>query len=236
MAVKFTIVEIVCAVCSTIASIGYTIAIVVMCTQKISLDKTLKLIMVILGTAIYAKAIYNYFALFGSYKNETPIVQFELWNLQIRSMGLMHIAFTLVVIKIIYLLVAFSRRRLSISLKLIKRSNRLIMWIGTIFFAGTILSDLVLLILIESSDYASLNTRFLVKLSLAGLILSAVSQFFMLFLLWPMSRMFKKALKLQKLTSYFKEKRFPRYSVRTFVISYVARALIIICHGVWAII
>ena len=47
------------------------------------------------------------------------MVQFELWNLQIRSMGLMHLAFTLVVIKIIYLLIAFSRRRLSISLKLI---------------------------------------------------------------------------------------------------------------------
>ena len=92
--------------------------------------------MVILGTAIYAKTIYNYCALLGSYKTESQKVQFELWNLQIRSMGLMHIAFTLVVIKIIYLLVAFSRRRLSISLKLITRSNRVIMWIGTIIFAS----------------------------------------------------------------------------------------------------
>ena len=149
----------------------------------------------------------------------------------------MHIAFTLVVIKIIYLLVAFSRRRLSISLKLITRSNRVIMWIGTIIFASAIISSLIFLILVENDrDYSVEKARFFVKLSLFGLILSAASQFFMLFLLWPMSRMFNKALKLQKLTSYFKDKKFPRFSVRIFVISYVSRAVIIICHGVWAII
>ena len=37
--------------------------------------------MVILGTAIYAKAIYNYCALLGSYEKESQTVQFELWNL-----------------------------------------------------------------------------------------------------------------------------------------------------------
>ena len=191
--------------------------------------------MVILGTAIYAKAIYNYCALLGKYENETKTVQFELWNLQIRSMGLMHIAFTLVVIKIVYLLVAFSRRRLSISLKLIKKSNRFIMWSGSIFFAGCIISEMILTILVYTEkNYSKEKASLYVKMSLAGLIFSACAQIFMLFLLWPMSRMYKKALKLQKLTSYFKDKKFPRYSVRVFVISYVLRAMIIISHGVWA--
>ena len=147
----------------------------------------------------------------------------------------MHLAFTLAVIKIVYLLIAFSRRRLSKSLKLIKQSNRIIWWIGSICFVLCILTEIVNIIIVGSLDSYN-HTRFFVKLSLFGFICSAASQFFMLFLLWPMSNMFKKALKLQKLTSYFKNNKFPRYSVRIFVISYVLRSVVIACYGVWAII
>ena len=50
-----------------------------------------------------------------------------------------------------------------------------------------------------------------------------------------MSRMFKKAVHMQKLDDYFRKEKLPRNSIRIFVICYVLRALLKLVHGGWAI-
>ena len=47
--------------------------------------------------------------------------------------------------------------------------------------------------------------------------------------------MFKKAIRMQKLTEYFKNERLPRNSIIVFVFCYVMRSLLQIVHGGWAI-
>ena len=47
--------------------------------------------------------------------------------------------------------------------------------------------------------------------------------------------MFKKAIRLQKLSEYFKNERLPRNSIIIFVFCYVMRSLLQIVHGGWAI-
>ena len=50
-----------------------------------------------------------------------------------------------------------------------------------------------------------------------------------------MSRMFKKAVHMQKLDDYFRKEKLPRYSIRIFFICYVVRAMLKLVHGGWAL-
>ena len=65
-------------------------------------------------------------------------------------------------------------------------------------------------------------------------VISAVMQIAILVALYPLNRLFKRALKRQHLQAYFKEARFPRYSVRILLITLVVQALMALIHGVWA--
>ena len=65
-------------------------------------------------------------------------------------------------------------------------------------------------------------------------IINAVIQLALLFLLIRMGRMMRRAIKLHKLQAYYRENRFPRYSVRLFTVAYIFKALICIMHAVWA--
>lgn len=70
---------------------------------------------------------------------------------------------------------------------------------------------------------------------LIRLIVNAVVEVGILALLIPMRRLFKRALKLQKLTTFFKENAIPRNTVLLFTIFYVLRTIVVISHGVLAI-
>ena len=75
----------------------------------------------------------------------------------------------------------------------------------------------------------------MISYSLLVMIITGCFQLIVLLLLWPMSHMFKKALRMQKLTEYFKKERLPRNSIIIFVICYVMRSLLTVAHGVWAL-
>ena len=69
---------------------------------------------------------------------------------------------------------------------------------------------------------------------LFGIILSGMVQVILLIVLPFIYKKFKKALRLHKLQNYFKENRFPRYSVMIFFLIYVARACLWLSYAIWA--
>lgn len=66
--------------------------------------------------------------------------------------------------------------------------------------------------------------------------LAGLAQTVLFIALIPASILFKRVLKVQRLTTYFKESKFIRYSVYIFVATCVVRGLILISHSVWAFI
>ena len=81
-------------------------------------------------------------------------MKFALWNLQNKSVGLQHLAFSIVIAKVFSLLTAFSRRKLSRSLELIKKSNSVILYLSIIGFLILVVNDIVIVTLyIEEKDH-----------------------------------------------------------------------------------
>jgi len=62
----------------------------------------------------------------------------------------------------------------------------------------------------------------------------AVLNLGLLAMLFPMNKLLKKAIKLNKLSDYFKKNASPRNSVRLFTAIYIFRSAVAICHGAWA--
>ena len=64
--------------------------------------------------------------------------------------------------------------------------------------------------------------------------ISGCVQLFLVALLWPMNKLFNKAIKMQKLQVVYHESKLAKWSVRIFLISYVSRSIVCILHAVWA--
>ena len=102
-----------------------------------------------------------------------------------------------------------------------------------------LINDIVItsLYIAEENDQKLQNSlgNHIVKYSLLELIIGACIQIVFLILLWPMSKMFKKAIHMQKLEDWFKNERLPKNSIKIFLFCYVMRALLKIVHGGWAV-
>ena len=175
-------------------------AIACLWRKGIKLEKNLKVVLVIMGLAILMKAFYNYWSLFLKYEDESTTLKFALWNLQIKSSGLMELAFLIIIAKIFALLIAFSRRRLSRSLESIKKSNTIIHYVSVISFFILLVDDLTIVIIYfqnkDDEEWKIETGTHVVTFNLISLMFGASFNVIVLFLLWPMSHMFKKAIHL----------------------------------------
>lgn len=146
------------------------------------------------------KAVYNCWSLFLKFEDESNTLKFALWNLQIKSIEFMHLAFFIIIAKIFALLVAFSRRRLSRSLELIKKSNTIILYLSIISFFILLVDDLTMVIIYfqnkDDEEWKITSETHIVTFNLISLMIGGIFNVILLFLLWPMSRMFKKAIHL----------------------------------------
>lgn len=148
----------------------------------------------------------------------------------------MHICFQLIISKIVALLLAFSRRRLSKSLELLTKTNKLIWYVflsAFLLVMAANITTLTVFIVSVGVNQKILVGKHIVRYSLVSLITSGVFQFILLAGLWPLACLFNKAIKMQKLQRYFKEKK--TWTIRIFVFAYIARSIVIIVHGLWAI-
>ena len=236
---EYTVMEFVCAFFSTMAICVLTASLYYLWKQKIEVEKNLKFVIVIEALAVIMRAAYNYLHLAFAKKDKSNELEFALWLLHDKSSGLMSLVFMIIIAKLFALLIAFSRRRLSKSLELIKRSNKIILYLSLIIFGLMVVNDILILILYlasaDNQDFQSDLGNHILKSSLIEIIIGAILQVAFLLLLWPMSRMFKKAIHMQKLEDYFRKEKLPRYSIRIFIICYVMRAMLKLVHGGWAI-
>ena len=175
---------------------------------------------------------------FNDWNSETYDMKFVLWNLQMQSQNFMNLVYYIVLFKIISLFLAFSRRRLSKSLEYLTKSNTVIMYVGSIVFAALLINSITIISIYFANWDDNYNKKEMAKhmvyYTLWILIISGTFQVVLLFALWPLSILFKKTIKMQKLTRYFRENR--KWTVRIFVFAYIMRSLVIIMHGAWAIV
>jgi len=73
-----------------------------------------------------------------------------------------------------------------------------------------------------------------IKFSLIMLIISGSLQILLLLALYPISRQYKKALKMQNLTSFLSDSNAAKWSIRVFIFAYITRSIVGIAHGYWA--
>lgn len=147
--IDLTIVEVTCIVFSAIELIAFIATLITLCYRDTKVEKVLKLVFIILGLSIVMKAIYNCAAIKIEWTDHTNVnedLKFALWNLQCRSAGLMMIVFTILFAKMFFLLIAFSRKRLSKALELIKQTNDVIVYISAIAFTLMLLDDALVII------------------------------------------------------------------------------------------
>ena len=144
-----TIVEVTCIVISAIELIALIATLITLCCRETKIEKVLKLVLVVLGLSIVMKAIYNCAAIkidWTDHTNKNENLKFALWNLQCRSAGLMMIVFSILFAKMFFLLIAFTRKRLSKALELIKQTNDVIVYISAIVFTLMILDAALVII------------------------------------------------------------------------------------------
>ena len=141
------IVEYICAFFSSVVILVFISGIIILWKKGIKLEKNLKVVLFIEAVAVSFRAVYNFMSLAYQFKDESDEMKFIMWNLQNKSVGFMHLAFGIVIAKLFALLTAFSRRKLSRSLELIKRSNTLILYGSLIFFIVMLTNDIVIVVL-----------------------------------------------------------------------------------------
>ena len=129
-------------VLSSIEILAYFASMVYLCTARISLDNTFKLALVYMGFAMTLKATSNLLLAIIDQSTHVELF-FVLWNLQVKSLLLMNLTFYIVFAKIYSMLMAFSRRQLSKSLELIKKTNSMITFIGTTALALALLTEVI---------------------------------------------------------------------------------------------
>jgi len=66
------------------------------------------------------------------------------------------------------------------------------------------------------------------------MIFDGFCQLLYLVALYPVYKLYKKVLRVQRLTNYFKKGQFPRRSVCVFVSIYVLRSFVVLIHSIWA--
>ena len=115
---------------------------------------------------------------------------------------MMHICFQLILCKIIALLLAFSRRRLSKSLELLTKTNKMIWYVFLCVFllvmAATITTLTVFIVSIGVDDSIKEKQvgKHIVRYTLVMLISNGVVQLILLVCLWPLACLFNKAIKM----------------------------------------
>ena len=77
---------------------------------------------------------------------------------------------------------------------------------------------------------------FAITLQFSLLSFTGLMQITLFFALIPARILFQKVLRVQKLTSYFKESKFFRRSVFIFVSTFIIRGLLLILHSIWAVV
>ena len=233
------VMEVVCAFFSLLAITIFIVGVSCICKRGITLEKNLIMVLVIEGLAIAMKSSYNFMSIYYKFNDESSNLKFAMWSLQMKSIGIQHLAFLIIIAKIFALLVAFSHRRLSKSLDSIKKSNTIILYLSIISFLVIMANDISILIyyLINKNDetWQSKEGYRIVRLNLIQLMVGGCFNVFVLFLLWPMTRMFKKAIHLQKMKDHFSKKGFAKNSLLIFVICYVIRCLFEFVHAGWGI-
>ena len=75
-----------------------------------------------------------------------------------------------------------------------------------------------------------------IKFSLIMLIISGSLQIVLLLALYPISRLYKKALTMQNLTSFLSDSNAAKWSIRVFILAYITRSIVGIAHGYWAVV
>ena len=152
MTVKLTIIETTAIIFSTIEVAILTYGFVWILRKGIKTERSFQLMFVILALAMLAKAVYSYTCAFSRIDDapdtaDSQRYKFTLWYLQMKSLGLMHVAFSILLAKIFALLIAFSRRRLTKSIESLQKSNNLIFCVGLVVFGIVLVNDVIVLVI-----------------------------------------------------------------------------------------
>ena len=145
--------------------------------------------------------VQSYIPLFLNFTKENRAkVGVALVLMQSKSVGLIHIAFNCIIAKTYALIIAFNRRRLQSSVEYVQKSNRVILWSGSIVFGLILAFDIVMLIyylLLDDDENDALED--FATFQLVGICLSGIVQVVLLIALPFMIKKLRKAMRMHKL-------------------------------------
>ena len=78
-------VEWTCACFNTLAVLMLIGGLITICRRGIKLERTMKLVIVVLGIGLLYRFVYNYMVIFIDYDSDSDNMKFILWDLAMKS-------------------------------------------------------------------------------------------------------------------------------------------------------
>ena len=101
--------------------------------------------LIVLGTSILYRVGFNYLVAIHHWDDESSTMKYVLWRFEMESQTLMNTVYYIILAKFVSGLFAFSRRRLSKSLELLRITNELIFYVGITFYVLLEISSIITL-------------------------------------------------------------------------------------------
>jgi len=135
--------------------------------RKIKVDKSFKLVLALMLTAILSKIAYSTSTLVLDWSVEDQEdLKFIVWTVQRSSENTMSLAFLIVIAKVTVLLLALSNPKLSAAIIFAKKASELIFVLACVFFAFLLTVDTIAILvyaLLDQDDQRDQAEEFFVK-------------------------------------------------------------------------